>query len=150
MGNHQSSFTTNILSNPNKKDNPAADSAPKTNPSSNDPSLTQGERFVCARCGADITRASLRIAVGGLHRHTLQGSYGTEEIGCFSLAQGCTLLGPFALDLNAADGEWRMVICATCGEDLGWHYQTDACLGFFGLILDNLEAAPEDTGEDPA
>jgi hypothetical protein len=149
MGNHQIFFSTKPLSIPDKKDGPAADSAPKTNPGSNDPPLTQGERFVCAQCGADITRASLRIAVGGSHRHTLQRSYGTEEIGCFSLAQGCTLLGPFALNLASTEGEWRMVICATCGEDLGWHYQTNADLGFFGLILDNLEAAREDTGEDP-
>jgi hypothetical protein len=149
MGNHQIFFTTNPPSNPDKKDGPAADPAPKANTSINDPSLTQGERFVCAQCGANITQASLRIAVGGSHRHALQSSCGIEEIGCFSLAQGCTLLGPFALDVTATEGEWRMVICATCGEHLGWHYQTDGCLGFFGLILDNLEAASEDTGKDP-
>ena len=79
------------------------------------PSLAQGERFVCAQCGAPITSASLRIAVGGSHRHTVPSSFGLDqEIGCFSLAPGCSVLGHFALDFaKPADGQWRMGLCST-------------------------------------
>lgn len=109
------------------------------------PSLTQGDRFVCAQCGADVTRSSLRIAVDGSHRHTVPSSYGIEqEIGCFSLAPGCRVLGEFALDFSKpSTSQWRMALCATCGNHIGWHYQTGDGLGFYGLILDHLAVAPE-------
>lgn len=113
------------------------------------PALAQGERFVCAQCGAAITNASLRIAVGGSHRHTVPSAFGLDqEIGCFSLAPGCTVLGHFALDFaKPAGGQWRMGICATCGSHLGWHHVTDDGIGFFGLILDHLAVGTTETDE---
>ncbi|EHJ46565.1 hypothetical protein DFW101_0548 [Solidesulfovibrio carbinoliphilus subsp. oakridgensis] len=116
------------------------------------PALAQGDRFVCSQCGADITRSSQRIAVGGSHRHTVPSSFGLDqEIGCFSLAPGCTVLGHFAMDFGKpADGQWQMGICSTCGYHLGWHHQTADGIGFYGLLLDHLALAPDDSETDPA
>jgi len=124
-------------------------SAPAAKPIRTNPALTKADRFVCAQCGADTTRASLRIAIGGSHRHILPGSFGVDqEIGCFSLAPGCALLGPFALDFfNPTGGQWRMAVCATCGAHLGWHHQTAEGIGFYGLFLELLNAAPKDAEE---
>jgi len=112
------------------------------------PDLANAEQIVCAKCGMDITRASLRIAVGGSHRHTTPTTHDIDqEIGCFSLAPGCLTLGHFALDFTHNDaGFWQMALCSACGDHLGWHYQTDGDMGFYGLILDHLAAAPQDDG----
>ena len=115
------------------------------------PLLTQGDRFVCDACGADITQACLRIAVDGCHRHRLPRSFGVDqEHGCFSLAPGCVVHRPLNLLLGKADGsQWRPVSCATCGAAMGWHHQNAAGLGFFLLALENLRVAdPEDEAPD--
>ncbi len=116
------------------------------------PNLANGHRFVCAQCGADVTRSTQRIAVAGTHRHTVPGPLGLDqEIGCFSLAPGCSVIGHFALDFSKpTTGQWRMGVCSTCGNHLGWHHQTEDGIGFFGLILDHLEVAPEESEEEPA
>ena len=107
--------------------------------------LALGDRFVCAQCGADVTRASQRISVAGSHRHRVPGPHGLEqEIGMFSLAPGCVPVGHFALDFSGgSDGEWRMGVCAHCGNHLGWQHQTADGIGFYGLILDHLSLAEE-------
>jgi hypothetical protein len=149
MVNHQLFYSTD-LRRLLRREQKAAKPAPSPKPVVSLPSRATADRFVCSQCRSDITRASLRIAVGGQHRHSLPDSYGVQqEIGCFSLATGCTLLGPYALGFNM-EGEWRMIICATCGEHLGWHYQTNGSLGFYGLILENLKAALDDADEVPA
>lgn len=126
------------------------DEAPDETPSRQAPLLTQGERFVCDACGTDITRASLRIAVDGSHRHRLPRSFGCDqEYGCFSLAPGCLMHKPLNLLLGKIeDGVWRPVSCAGCGAPLGWHHQNAEGLGFFLLALENLRAAEPET-EDP-
>jgi hypothetical protein len=111
--------------------------------------LTQGERFVCGSCGTDITRASLRIAVDGSHRHMLPRSFGLDqEHGCFSLAPGC-LVQASPLNLlfaKPASGQWHMATCAGCGAPMGWYHLAPGGHGFFLLILESLRAA-EDTDE---
>ncbi|MEL7641554.1 MAG: cereblon family protein [Solidesulfovibrio sp.] len=111
--------------------------------------LAKGDRFVCAQCGADVTRASHRIAVAGSHRHRMPGPHGlAQEVGLFSLAPGCTPLGHFALDFSTpSDGQWQMGICAICGNHLGWHHQSADGIGFYGLILDHLALADDEAGE---
>lgn len=118
----------------------------------NNPSLATAERMVCAHCGEDITRASLRIAVNGSHRHVVPTEHGIDqEIGCFSLAPGCLSVGHFFLDFgDQEEGFWQMAVCASCGNHLGWHHQTDGSFGFYGLILDHLAAAPDDAHEEAA
>lgn len=114
------------------------------------PALATADRMVCDQCGADVTRASLRIAVNGSHRHLLPTVHGIEQaIGCFSLAPGCTEVGHFTLDFSRpTGGSWQMSLCAACGNHLGWHYETPDGLGFYGLLLDHLAAAPETDGEE--
>jgi hypothetical protein len=115
------------------------------------PALATADRMVCAHCGEDVTRGSLRIAVAGSHRHAVPTSHGIDqEIGCFSLAPGCLSAGHFALDFgHEEDGFWQMAFCATCGDHLGWHHQSSDGLGFYGLILDHLAPAA-DIQEDAA
>lgn len=117
----------------------------KKKPLLTNPALATADRMVCASCGAEITRASYRIAVGGSHRHIMPNSHGVDqEIGCFCLAPGCATAGHFSLDFSSGDtGYWQTSVCATCGNDLGWHYQGADGYGFFGLILDHLDAAPD-------
>lgn len=116
------------------------------------PSLARADRMVCAHCGEDITRSSLRIAVNGSHRHAVPTEHGIDqEIGCFSLAPGILSVGHFALDFGQQEeGYWQMAVCSTCGNHLGWHHQTDGDFGFYGLILDHLAAAPDDATEKAA
>lgn len=112
--------------------------------------LAGGDRFVCAQCGADVTRSSQRIAIGGSHRHVVPNGYGLDqEIGLFSLAPGCAVIGHFALDFSkSSDGQWQMGLCATCGNHLGWHHQGADGIGFYGLILDHLALADEEPDDD--
>lgn len=107
--------------------------------------LDQGERFVCDSCGAPITRASLRIAVDGAHRHMLPRSFGLDqEHGCFSLAPGCLVHKPLNLLLAKPEtGQWRPASCAGCGAPMGWFHQAEDGRAFFLLILENLRAEDE-------
>jgi len=113
--------------------------------------LTEGDNFLCAQCGAEITSASLRVAVDGSHRHLLPRSFGLDqEHGCFSLAPGCIVHSPLRhllWDREASGGEWHMVSCATCGNHMGWYYRRQDGPGFFLLILEHLRAAGELSGE---
>ena len=117
-----------------------------TKPLFSNPDLAQADQIVCAKCGAHITSASLRIAVGGSHRHTTPTPHEIDqEIGCYALAPGCVTIGHFALDFTFNDdGFWQMALCSVCGDHLGWHYQTSGEMGFYGLILDHLAAASKD------
>lgn len=151
MDKHLTLFTTSppiSLAWEDDADEPAK--TPK--PIFTNPSLATADRMVCAHCGEDITRSSFRIAVKGSHRHAVGTEHGIDqEIGCFSLAPGCLSIGHFALDFgHQEEGFWQMAVCATCGNHLGWHHQTDGDFGFYGLILDHLTAAPDDAKEEAA
>jgi len=115
--------------------------------------LSAGDRFLCAQCGAEITNASLRVAVDGAHRHLLPRSFGLDqEHGCFSLAPGCAVHGPLGhllWERDPSGGNWHMVSCATCGAHMGWYRQRQDGPGFFLLILENLRAA-QDIPDNPA
>ena len=151
MNKHLTLFTTSppiSLSWEDDDDEPTKD----LKPIFDNPSLAATDRMVCAHCGEDITRSSLRIAVNGSHRHAVPTAHGIDqEIGCFSLAPGCLSMGHFALDFGHQEGGfWQMAACAGCGAHLGWHHQTDDDFGFFGLILDHLAAAPDDAKDEAA
>lgn len=115
------------------------------------PDLAHADRIACAVCEMEVTRASLRIAVGGHHRHTFPTAKGVDqEFGCFSLAPGCRVIGHFKLDFSGEDdGLWQTAFCAACGAHLGWYYLSSKGLGFFGLIQDRLLALPEDLAGQP-
>ncbi|WP_428569096.1 MAG: cereblon family protein [Solidesulfovibrio sp. DCME] len=119
----------------------------KPTPVFDNPELAHAERIACAACDVEVTQAIMRIAVGGRHRHTFPATGGVagvaEEVGCYSLAPGCRVVGHFRLDYTGEDdGLWQTAFCATCGAHLGWHYQSSRDLGFFALILAQLKALP--------
>lgn len=112
--------------------------------------LGQGETFVCDSCGTAITKASLRIAVDGAHRHMLPRSFGADqEHGCFSLAPGCRVQAPLNLLLAKPDGgQWRPATCSGCGAPMGWFHQSADGPAFFLLTLENLLALDEADSQD--
>lgn len=116
------------------------------------PELAHADHIACAECQAEITRACMRIAVGGHHRHIFpMVKEVDQECGCFSLAPGCRLVGHFKLDFTGIDnGVWEGAFCATCGAHLGWHYQLPSGMGFFCLILDHLLALGPDGPDEKA
>ena len=94
----------------------------------------------CRSCGHGIADPDDRIAVDGAHIHTFANPHGIVfEIGCFSLADGCTVAGRFTDDFSWFRGfQWRLCACSACLTHLGWEYASTGGSGFFGLILDNL------------
>lgn len=123
----------------------------KPTPVFDNPELANADRIACAACDVEVTQAIMRIAVGGRHRHYFPAGNGVEEeVGCFSLAPGCRVIGHFKLDFSGEDdGLWQTAFCATCGAHLGWYYLSSKGLGFFTLILDRLKAQPESPENDP-
>lgn len=114
--------------------------------------LPDGDRFLCAQCGAEITHAGLRVSVDGSHRHMMERSFGSDqEHGCFSLAPGCAVHGALRhlmWERGPTAGDWHMVTCANCGAHMGWQHQNPDGQDFFLLILENLRAAREMPDED--
>lgn len=79
------------------------------------------------------------ITVNGRHHHTFVNRADLSfEIGCFSLADGCTVFGtPTLEDTWFSNYTWAYAACANCMIHLGWFYQGTGS-SFFGLILDRL------------
>jgi hypothetical protein len=97
--------------------------------------------IVCARCGAQLTDASQRIAVLGQHQHTFFNPAGVVfHIACFASVPGCRGLGPFSDQFTWFPGHrWQIALCAGCGEHLGWHFEGGAT--FTSLIEARIREA---------
>ncbi len=97
------------------------------------------KNILCKTCGNAITSDEDGIAMNGSHEHTFMNPRGIVfNIGCFSRAGGCHIMGPSTGEYTWFPGfTWRYVICAGCQSHLGWRYQSEG-IGFFGLILDQL------------
>jgi len=150
MDRHITLFTTNPPFHLTYDMDETAEAGTAPRPVITNPALAHGDRFVCSQCGAAITSSALRIAVDGSHRHLVPSGFGPDqEIGCFSLAPGCAVIGHFAMDFaKPSQGQWRMGVCATCGAHLGWHHHADDGTGFFGLILDHLDVGDDATEQE--
>ena len=98
--------------------------------------------LVCRSCGLAITREDKRIMTAGAHRHTFFNPAGiVYELGCFSEAGGCVLVGPRSPEFSWFAGcLWQVALCRGCGKHLGWHFLGDGH-SFFGLILAELVVA---------
>jgi hypothetical protein len=111
------------------------------------PAPAAGERvaperaIVCATCGHPVTSERERIAVLEAHEHRFMNPAGLLfHIGCFARADGCLVIGPPSDDYPWFPGyDWRIALCAACGEHLGWQFQSGE-RSFFGLRLDRLRA----------
>ena len=99
------------------------------------------ERLVlCRDCGATLTRESEAMEVGGCHDHTFRNPAGYSfHLQCFGRAEGCSALGPATTAATWFAGcAWRVVVCASCQQHLGWSFQ-GADQSFYGLIATRLD-----------
>jgi hypothetical protein len=119
---------------------------PETDPGAQ--SGVQPERAIlCVRCAALITRSQHRIAMHGSHEHRFLNPAGLLfHIGCFSQAIGCTVVGPASDEYPWFPGfSWRSAWCGHCQEQLGWQFRGAEPPGFFGLILNRLRQATDES-----
>ncbi len=101
----------------------------------------QKKAIICSACGNLITYPEYKIAVNGKHAHVFFNPHGIVfELGCFSRASGCIPVGSSTLEFTWFEGyAWKIVVCSSCFEHMGWQYQGESGGGFFGLILPHLE-----------
>ncbi|MFH1812033.1 MAG: cereblon family protein [Pseudomonadota bacterium] len=85
-----------------------------------------------------ITNSRAAIEVQGSHAHHVFNPAGVLfEIGCFAQAPGCSPVGSPSTEFTWFAGHsWRIVVCASCGQHLGWMFTREAV--FFGLISNRL------------
>ncbi len=100
--------------------------------------------ILCRYCQHEITSEPETIEVKGKHGHTYYNPEGIiYNIGCFAIAQGCTVYGKPTYEFTWFPGfNWRFAICANCRVHLGWHYQSVKEGSFFGLIVNKLIRPP--------
>jgi hypothetical protein len=101
--------------------------------------LEEERSILCANCGNTITTPQSIITVDGHHTHRFTNPAGvTYEIGCFSSADGCIILGdPALVHTWFEDFSWCFSNCSSCFMHLGWYYKREN-ESFFGLILAHL------------
>jgi hypothetical protein len=94
----------------------------------------------CRQCQHIITRPSHKLDVAGQHIYCFRNPADVDfVIGCFSLAEGCRTLGEATHEHSWFHGySWRIALCGQCGEHLGWHYDNESGVRFFGLIINKL------------
>lgn len=99
----------------------------------------------CAECGHLITSPDNTIEVNGSHIHRQANPYGIVfEFGCYAAAPGCRQIGEsHAAHSWFAAYRWRIDICASCHNHLGWYFQAeDGSSAFHGLISEKLRREP--------
>ena len=106
------------------------------------------DRLLCAVCGQYVSNGRARMEVGGGHRHTFFNPHGQVfELGVFSQAPGCTLIGPPTTEFTWFPGHaWTPAVCRGCLAHLGWLYEPAGAGAFgggvfWGLILAMLVEA---------
>ena len=97
------------------------------------------QAIVCAACGHEITSERERIRILESHEHRFMNPAGfLFRIGCFARADGCLPVGAPSEEYPWFPGyDWRIALCAGCGEHLGWLFHSGE-RSFFGLCLDRL------------
>ena len=96
------------------------------------------KRILCRFCHDPVTDNGKQTTPLGrfVHCRTNPGGF-TFEFGCFSDAPGCTTTGDATTEHTWFPGHsWKLALCRTCGEHLGWSFRGDT--SFYGLILDRL------------
>ena len=101
----------------------------------------QGHALLCVACRNVVTWSGEKMQVHGKHAHVFFNPAGIVfELGCFRTAPGCACIGQPTLEFTWFDGyAWRVCLCSTCRNHLGWHYRDVRGPGaFYGLILSQL------------
>lgn len=96
--------------------------------------------ILCRACRWTITHPLERIEMDSAHRHTFANPHGLVfEIGCFRFAAGCGYIGPATDDFSWFPGyTWRVAVCRSCLNHVGWLFTSSGKSSFNGLILDRL------------
>lgn len=99
-----------------------------------------GRVLCCALCDQAVTRPEARCRVDGKHMHVFCNPHGVVfEVGCFSLATGLMPEGERYSEFSWFPGhEWQIMLCARCGEHLGWRFTARSGGGFYGLLPGKL------------
>jgi hypothetical protein len=119
----------------------AGDSPTPSAHSRTDPAAAGTDRGIrCRQCGHGVTRPRLSVSRSGAFHHTFANPHGIVfEIGCFTRAEGCALVGPPSNEFSWFPGyDWRVAVCRACLIHLGWRFSAPATDPFFGLIIDRL------------
>ncbi len=101
----------------------------------------KGRVLRCVQCRYKITGTSSRLQVNGNHSHVFCNPHGlVYELGCFSSARGCGLIGSPSAEFSWFPGySWRVAVCSRCHLHMGWSFQPlNGAGGFWGLILSHL------------
>lgn len=104
----------------------------------------EDEAVVCAFCGHVVARLADRRHVDGRHTHSFRNPAGFRfVIVCFAEAAGCATVGPAIHEHTWFAGfAWRVAVCGACGEHLGWRFEGEGQMHFFGLVRDHIATRP--------
>ncbi|MFH1350879.1 MAG: cereblon family protein [Pseudomonadota bacterium] len=100
--------------------------------------------YQCISCGGLITQSDRLIPVEGTNRHLFVNPAGTEcDFHTFLSCPGAIALGEATDEHTWFSGYyWRMAFCRTCGQHLGWRYETVSRYGrpteFWGILINHL------------
>ena len=96
------------------------------------------KRLLCRFCLEPVTDNSQKTTSLGRFVHCRTNPAGfTFEFGCYADAPGCSTVGEATTEHTWFPGHsWKLAVCRSCGEHLGWSFRGDA--SFYGLILDRL------------
>lgn len=96
------------------------------------------KRLLCRFCLDPVTDNSQKTTPLGRFVHCRTNPAGfTFEFGCYSDAPGCSTVGEATTEHTWFPGHsWRLAVCRSCGEHLGWLFKGDT--SFYGLIQDRL------------
>jgi hypothetical protein len=99
--------------------------------------------LACAACRGFVADSSARISVGGSHSHSFINPAGLIfRVSCFAEAPGAVPVGEEDRYFTWFAGfAWRVALCRTCGEPLGWSYRR-ADSEFVALIDDRVVEVP--------
>jgi uncharacterized C2H2 Zn-finger protein len=98
------------------------------------------KRLCCRMCGQVITHEKDRIEINGAHTHGFSNPHSLQfHIGCFGGVNGCVEIGISTREFTWFPGyAWRVALCRSCHEHLGWKFRSDSNDSFYGLILNRL------------
>ncbi len=102
------------------------------------------DRLCCGACSHPITRKRAGISMQGAHEHQFTNPHGlTFRVGCYGEAPGCRPIGEATDEHTWFSGyAWRVAICGSCRQHLGWSFHGLDRGRFFALIVDRLASAP--------
>ncbi len=128
---------------PQFREGSGSGAAPKTGTDKKQQTAIPGRSLCCHACGQVITSEDARRQVEGAHVHERTNPAGYHfQFGCFDAAPGCACVGEPSGEASWFTAcVWRLALCGSCGEHLGWRFS--GADEFHGLILDRLIQADE-------